>query len=182
MLSQAALVTTAGVTYHLMGREADDTRTLWRGLVRSVICLALFLLSVNVFGSLFQPHRFNSESSAIGSLRTINTSEVTYSSTYTEGFSTTLAALGGAATAIATSSTAGLIDDMLAGGEKNRYTFTYVPGARDTDGKIETYTISARPILDCQGHLPSYFTNQTGVIRMTKENRPATAKDPPLSG
>jgi hypothetical protein len=121
------------------------------------------------------------QASAVGSLRTINTAEFTYSSTYPRGFSPTLPALGPPpGNAETTASAAGLLDDVLAGGRKNGYTFAYLPGPKDSAGRITSYTVVARP-LDGSCGTNSYFTDKSGVIRMTEENRPATAKDPPLS-
>ena len=185
MVSQLALVTIAVVTYYSMEREAGDTRTLMMGFAATAIYGVIFLLGAGLVAILLTEPSPPDQASALGSIRTLNTSEVTYSSTYTQGFSPTLAALGPGPTdtAPSTSPAAGLVDAMLAGGKKGGSTFIYTPGPRGSDGIIQTYTISARPIPDCQGKgLPSYFTDQTGVIRMTNEDRPATVHDPPLAG
>src|SRR5260370_4359266 len=65
------------------------------------------------------------EASAVGSIRPLNTAEVTYASTYPDqGFTCTLANMGPpAGTASATSTTAGLVDAVLASGVKSGYTF-----------------------------------------------------------
>lgn len=184
MASQAALLTTAIIPYYLMGRETGDAQTLVRGLIATVIYLAFFLLGVGFALSMWFHFWSVNQASPVGSLRTINTSEVTYSDTYRQGFSPTLAALGpGPNNALATPSGAELIDNVLASGRKGAYTFTYVAGPRDANGKIETYTVVARPNLECQEvGRNSYFSDQTGVIRLTNENRPATVNDPPLGG
>lgn len=119
-----------------------------------------------------------SQASPVGSLRTINTSEVTYSSTYTTGFSATLAELDGTAT-ISTAESAGLIDSILGGGVKGNYRFVYTPGPKEK-GQITTYTITASPVQG-PGNGNFYFTDQTGVIRMNP-SRPANATDSPLAG
>jgi hypothetical protein len=46
---------------------------------------------------------------------------------------------------------------------------------------IQTYSISARPITRKTGR-NSYFTDQSGVIRATSEDRPATVNDTPIAG
>jgi hypothetical protein len=72
---------------------------------------------------------------------------------------------------------------VLASGQKSHYTFSYTPGPEDVNGKIQSYTISARPSPECQGkRMRSYFTDQSGVIRVTNEDRPATVNDPALAG
>jgi hypothetical protein len=76
---------------------------------------------------------------------------------------------------------AGLIDDVLVGGRKSGYRFDYKPGPVE-HGRIQTYTVTARPIkYGCPGE-GSYYSDQTGEIRETTEDRPATAKDPLVGG
>jgi type IV pilus assembly protein PilA len=184
VLSQAALVAAAIATYYLRGREAGDTRILVMGFGTVAIYLALFWLApavIPLFISI-RPYVAN-QYTVVGSLRTLNTSEITYSSTYTTGFSPTLAALGPAADGSASSPSAlGLIDSSLASGKAGKYMLTFTP-SRDASGNITAYTISARPIIPCQGPgVPSFFTDESGVIRRTDEDRPATVHDPPLAG
>jgi hypothetical protein len=62
-----------------------------------------------------QRHAFASQASAVGSLRTINTAEITYASTYNHGYSSSLATLGpGTEGSPPVESAAGLIDEVLA--------------------------------------------------------------------
>jgi type IV pilus assembly protein PilA len=128
---------------------------------------------------------YNPEASPVGSLRTLNTAEVTYASTFTHGYSSSLAELGpspGGDKGPFTEAHAGLVDKELASGVKNGYTFIYTPGERTASGRIDTYTVSARPIKHGETGTNSFFTGDSGVIRYTTEDRPATAKDPPLAG
>jgi len=116
----------------------------------------------------------------LGSVRTINTAEVTYASTYNTGFSRTLAELGETATGVKESaSRADLIDNELAQGRKKGYAFTYRPGQKDKGGRISTYTLTARP-MKWHKDAVSFFSDETGVIRWTRENRTPTAKDAPV--
>ncbi len=126
-----------------------------------------------------QPSR-EDQASAVGCLRTINTSETAYAGTYKAGYSPTLAALSVPATGTDyNASAAGLIDESLGSGKRNGYVFTYTPGKPDAKGHITNYTVSVRPIKWEKG-VQSFFTDQTGVIRGTRENRAPTAKDPAL--
>lgn len=144
----------------------------------------LFLvMSLGVFsmeGIITAPHAGSNQAAAVGSLLTIDTAEVTYSSTYTKGYSPSLAALDGKPSGEPTAESAELIDEVLGRGEKAGYRFVY-KAAPDADGVIRHYTIVARP-LKHPGGGNSYFTDETGVIRMTTEDRDATATDPPLAG
>jgi type IV pilus assembly protein PilA len=120
------------------------------------------------------------QSSAVGSLRSINTAEVFYDKQYRKGFSPTLISLGVPRDSTKPStSSAGLLDNSLTGGKKNNYVFTYEAGRLDATGKISTYAVSARPA-KWQSGVPSFYTDQTAIIRRTDENRAATAGDPEL--
>lgn len=116
--------------------------------------------------------------SAISDLRALNTAELTYSTTYTGGFSPDLRALGRAAGAQPSQKCAGLIDDELATGLKGGYRFTYIPGPAN-GGWINTYKFSADPVTPEDVDDDAYFTDQTGVIRQEK-GRPAGPTSPPL--
>jgi len=130
-------------------------------------------------------------SSAVGSLRTLNTAEITYSSTFNTGFSANLAYLGpptGGAGPVATA--AGLVDSVLSGltqttanvytSAKSGYAFAYTPGAADTTGRINTYTFEANPITSSTG-TNYYFTDQSGVIRQNSTTT-AQGSDSPIAG
>ncbi len=71
---------------------------------------------------------------------------------------------------------------MLASGAKRGYSFAYMPGPPDKAGHIETYTVVARPMQFGTSGISSFFSDQSGIIRKTDDDRPATAKDPPLGG
>jgi type IV pilus assembly protein PilA len=116
------------------------------------------------------------QASAVGSLRTINTSEVTYASTYPNGFSGNMASLDGNCSP-STASCAGLIDRELASGTKSGYRFTYEPGPL-INGRIDSYSAYADPLGAAGNH---YYTDQSGVIRQNTERR-AGPHDPPLAG
>jgi hypothetical protein len=128
------------------------------------------------------------QAAAVRSLRTINTAMVTYESTYHNGFAPNLAALGPPPNPGAPKScnAAGLIDEMLASGQKKGYIFEYKPGlsvAKPPAGcapGAKSYSISARPMRYGVSGTYSYFTDQSRNIHSTYEDRPATDKDPPL--
>lgn len=120
------------------------------------------------------------QDSAVGSLRSINTAEVYYAKEYGKGYSPTLAALGVPPAGVKPSaSAANLLDNSLTGGKRRNYVFSYKAGKPDASGKINTYAVSARPSKWQKGFW-SFFTDDTGIIRGTDENRAARASDPPL--
>ena len=96
-------------------------------LIELLIVVAIILIIAAIaIPNLLRAKMAANEASAVGSLRTINTSCVEYSTTYGVGFPSSLASLGGTGTA--TSASAGLIDSVLAGGVKSGYTFAFTPG------------------------------------------------------
>ncbi|MGA2629729.1 MAG: hypothetical protein ABSG54_05885 [Terriglobia bacterium] len=146
-------------------------------LVRLGIFFAVVLLAGGVAAQQKSSALSEDEGNALGATRTVNTAEVTYAATYGKGFSPDLLSLGeGPAGAAPSADHAALVAIELAKGKWGNYLFSYKPGAKGKDGKIAAYTLTVRPV-KWQKDQVSYFTDQTGVIRWTKENRPPTAKD-----
>jgi hypothetical protein len=152
------------------------TTLVFAGLTFFVVTGAVGLGAQKASGA---PSKEDQES-AVGSLRSINTAEVYYAKEYGKGYSSTLAALGVPPEGTKPSATAAnLLDNSLTGGVRRNYVFTYKPGGRDADGKINTYAVSARPTKWQKG-VWSFFNDETGIIRGTDENRAAKASDPLL--
>ncbi|MHB8542295.1 MAG: hypothetical protein ACYDCD_15340 [Candidatus Acidiferrales bacterium] len=59
------------------------------------------------------------------------------------------------------------------------YALRYTPGQLDADGNAHAYALIALP--RNYGYR-SFYTDQTGVIRATRDNRPATPQDPAVKG
>jgi hypothetical protein len=70
----------------------------------------------------------------------------------------------------------------LASGKKSDYVFRYNAGAADRRGRIEAYTVTASPVVFGKTGLKNFFTDETGVIRETSQDREATRTDPLLAG
>jgi hypothetical protein len=117
--------------------------------------------------------------SPLGSLRTLNTAEITYAATYTRGFSPNLSSLGPACST-PTVTCAMLIDEVLASGVKYGYRFTYVTGP-PVGGKINTYSINADPVAPEETGGSHYFTDHSGVIRQ-ESTTPAGSNSQPVAG
>ena len=114
-------------------------------------------------------------SSAVGSLRTVNSACVTYRWTYGTGFPTALANLGPAPAA--SSAAADLVDNVLASGTKGGYTFVYTPGPVDADGGIASYTINANPAVSGSTGARYFYTDESAAIRFSLTG-PAGPNDP----
>lgn len=181
---QIVLVCGAINTSYVLQRVTGGKFMLGREILKRALYVGLPLLLVNLIAvpNLLRSRSAAGQASPVGNLRTINTAEITYASTYNAGYSANLASLAPPASGVQPSLTAaGLIDSVLAGGVKNAYRFEYKPGPAE-NGRIDSYTVTARPIKYATCGYNSYFTDESGVIRSTGEDRPATAEDLPLAG
>ena len=155
-------------------------------LIELLIVVAIILIIAAIaIPNLLRSRIAANEASAVGSVRTINTSEVTYASTYSDiGYSSDLASLGpgtSTCTASVSSTAACLIDSVLAGATasttpKSGFFFTYT----DTTGTPSIiYTLAADPAVRGQTGQRSFFSDQSGVIRFNA-SAAASASDKPI--
>jgi len=143
-------------------------------LIELLIVVAIILIIAAIaIPSLLRSKIAANQASAVGSLRTINTVEVAYASTYNTGYSATLADLGGTA---GTSAAAGLIDSVLAGGTKSGYSFVYAASAA-VNNVVNQYTLNANP-LSAQTGTNYYYTDATMVIRVNNTATAGTTDSP----
>lgn len=117
------------------------------------------------------------EANAASALRSITTVQVTYQTTYQQGFSPTLAALGPGSPA--TAAAADLIDAQLASGNRHGYTYNYNPIDADGNGQFEAYTINANPVNPGVTGQKYFFVDMTNVVRYSLGG-PANAASPPI--
>ena len=117
------------------------------------------------------------EASAVGSMRTLNTASVTYSTTY-GGYPHLLSNLAPASPA--TSTSADLVDSVLSGGTKSGYTFTFSAGTTDANSNYLNYSITAAPSSPGVSGQRYFYTDQSGVIR-ADVSATASASSTPLS-
>jgi hypothetical protein len=155
--------------------------SLRRGVFDANLASYAFLaLAAGVFwvGNILHPQP--PKTYPVGTLRTINSAEITYAATFNHGYSASLAALGPSSNGMPSESAADLISGDLAGsGVRSGYRFTYSPGPPDADGRIQTYSVSAAPLQPEWGNY--YYTDQSGVIRQNT-TAPASATDPAIGG
>jgi type IV pilus assembly protein PilA len=135
-------------------------------LIELLIVVAIILIIAAIaIPNLLRARMAANESSAVGSVRSINTAEVMYNSTYpATGFSITLLALGGAPGAACTPAiaTACLIDNVLAAGTKSGYQFK-VTGTAATP--VVTYTVGGSPTTPNQTGIRSFCSFEDAVVR-----------------
>ena len=103
------------------------------------------------------------EASAVASIRAINQAEVSYMATY-GGYAESLANLGGAEPCTKSSTTACIIDESLAAGEKSGYHFVAI-GSNPADGMFQSYFISAAPVVFDRTGKRVFCSSDKSVIR-----------------
>jgi type IV pilus assembly protein PilA len=140
----------------------------------------LLIIAAIAIPNLLRARSAANEASAVGSLRTLNEALATYGQTYHNGYAPDVTSLGPPpAGGQADAHAAGLIDYVLATGQKSGYIFSYTVTEIDENGALTGYKITAEPVLAGSTGQRFFFTDQTGVIRMERD-RPATQESPPL--
>jgi len=159
-------------------------------LIELLIVVAIILIIAAIaIPNLLRSRIAANQASAVGSLRTLNTAEITYATTYNTGYTSTLGDLGppsGTGNPVATA--AGLIDSILSGGSatastsiKSGYQFMYTAAATDASGRVDTYSITATPVTVGTTGTNYYYTDMSGVIRQNS-TAVAASTDSPLAG
>ena len=159
-------------------------------LIELLIVVAIILIIAAIaIPNLLRARMAANESSAVGSLRTINTADATYLSTYGHNFAVDLPTLGGATSTAPTCAAANLVDEVLGGAtqpaSKSGYSFAYTGGTADpgdaTCKSVTTYTVTATPLTYNGTGTRSFFSDQSGVIRGGDDaGAAATVADLPL--
>jgi prepilin-type N-terminal cleavage/methylation domain-containing protein len=140
-------------------------------LIELLIVVAIILIIAAIaIPNLLRARIAANESSAVSSLRTINTAEVSYTTAYPNvGYSAALVNLGpGGATCPAggpTQAAACLVDNVLAGGAKSGYTITETGGAANAQGIVVTYETEATPQAFNQSGVRGFCSIEDAVIR-----------------
>ena len=161
-------------------------------LIELLIVVAIILIIAAIaIPNLLRSRMAANEASAVGSLRTINTAAVTFSSTYSDGFPPTLGVLGGASGVTTATCTASLLIDPTLSGNggtivpalKSGYYFNLNPGtvaispvpAGCTAGFSDGYEAVAYPVAVGTTGQRSFCTDASGVIRFDPTGAQAAA-------
>jgi type IV pilus assembly protein PilA len=127
-------------------------------LIELLIVVAIILIIAAIaIPNLLRSKMAANEASAVGSLRSLNTASVAYSTTYGT-YPPALANLGPSSSPSSTA--ADLVDSVLASGTKSGYTFTFTAGTGNM-----SYSISAAPSTPGVTGQRNFFTDQSDVIR-----------------
>lgn len=184
----ALLVSGIGARYTIRPEPPHGRRPL-RGLGYGLF-FAFFLYAF-LFGIVYGGLRGNwpaaNQASAVGTLGSIHKAATTYEETYANGYPLDRWVL--VPPPVGTTpgcNAAGLLDATRASRQRYGYVFEYWPGPRvETPpfgclAGVQSYTISARPLLYGKTGTTSFFADETGIIRQTSKDRRATADDPPI--
>jgi prepilin-type N-terminal cleavage/methylation domain-containing protein len=149
-------------------------------LIELLIVVAIILIIAAIaIPNLLKSKMAANESSAVGTVRTITTAEVTYSAACPAiGFSATLAELNtGALCAGGTN----IVDNVLGQDPaiKSGYSGAYVAGAA-VGGVVSTYTITNTPLTVGTTGQRQFCSDQTGVVRYTLNGAGCTNASPAL--
>lgn len=149
-------------------------------LIELLIVVAIILtIAAIAIPNMMRARISANETSAVASLRTISTAETTYASTYpTVGYSCSLAELGPppSGTPIS-SSNAGILDDVLATGQKAGYHFAL---NSCTGTPVATYTSSAWPVTLGGTGNRAFCSSTPGVINQSSDGLVATCLSSPV--
>jgi len=162
----------------LLARENNQMRNKQKGfsLIELLIVVAIILIIAAIaIPNLLRAKIAANQASAVGSLRTLNTACIAYSTSYGTfpAALTNLGPIGSSGTASSTSSD--LIDSVLASGTKSGYTFKYTPGSSN-----QSYSVTATPIAVGTTGQSMYYTDQSGVIRVDTSGTGASATSTPI--
>jgi type IV pilus assembly protein PilA len=148
-------------------------------LIELLIVVAIILIIAAIaIPNLLRSRIAANEASAVGSMRTINTAQVTYASTYPSHTNTyaTLAQLAGTSCSPPAETGACLIDNSLAAATaaataKSGYYFTVAVPATIGQG----YDLSGDPATPGSSGVRHFFTDATGVIHYNLSAAATTA-------
>jgi prepilin-type N-terminal cleavage/methylation domain-containing protein len=128
-------------------------------LIELLIVVAIILIIAAIaIPNLMRSKMAANEASAVASTRTLVTAEATYNSTY-QVYTGTLSDLGPAPTTGATSTAAGLIDAVLAGGAKSGYNIALSGGGTG-------FAVQSTPQSASTGNRV-FCTNEDGVLHFS---------------
>ena len=137
-------------------------------LIELLIVVAIILIIAAIaIPNLLRARIAANESSAVASIRTINTAEISYNSAYpTVGFANGLSLLAGSCTGatLPTSTAACLIDSQLGSGSKSGYTFTSTATGSPI---LSSYAAWANPQTQNTTGVRSFCSVSDAVVRYT---------------
>ena len=136
-------------------------------LIELLIVVAIILIIAAIaIPNLLRARIAANEASAVGSTRTIVTTNTQFYTTYGQGFAPAIANLGGATPCAAAYANSCLIDPILTTGAKSGYNFVDVPntGAGTVVAPYTAFEVNATPQNVGSSGQRAFCADQSGVI------------------
>jgi type IV pilus assembly protein PilA len=137
-------------------------------LIELLIVVAIILIIAAIaIPNLLRARIAANESSAVASIRTLNTAQISYNSAYpTVGFAAGLSALSGTSCSPPTSTGACLIDTQLSSGTKSGYSFAMAGASGTPSGSYATW---ANPVTLNSTGVRSFCSVADAVVRYVSQ-------------
>jgi type IV pilus assembly protein PilA len=134
-------------------------------LIELLIVVAIILIIAAIaIPNLMHARMAANEASAVESIKTINTAEITFNSSYpTVGYAPSLSALGGASPCVPSSTSACIVPPDLAAGSKAGYNFTAIGSGGPP---ASSYYAAAIPVTVNRTGIRSFCSFEDGTIRV----------------
>ena len=148
-----------------LGRRGQRGFSLIELLIVVLIILVIAAMSIPSF---LRARIAANESSAVSSVRQINTAEGTYSSSWGAGYAPSLANLGGPPPClVGTAAAACLLDPLLSTGTftKSGYVFAAAGTNPDANGTLNGYEVNATPGNAQTTGVRAFCSDASGVVR-----------------
>jgi type IV pilus assembly protein PilA len=162
-------------------RQSKAQKASGFSLIELLIVVAIILIIAAIAIPNFMRSRMAAnETAAVTNLRTLVTAQVAYNSSYGNGFAPTLLALNG--TGAASCNAAGLIDNVLATGQKTGYLYGMVPGipvvnvpAGCAAPGVTSFMVTATPVAVGTTGQRSFCALENALIRQDPTGAPIAA-------
>ena len=145
-------------------------------LIELLIVLAIILIIAAIaIPSLISVKINANETSAVASIKAIQTAQTSYQTSYpAQGYASSLAVLGGSESCTPSPVTACLLDETLSGGAKAGYNFAVTAG-NPTNGSNTSYVVGAAPASYNRTGLRRFCSTEKSVIRFDANTAGSTA-------
>jgi type IV pilus assembly protein PilA len=149
-------------------------------LIELLIVVAIILIIAAIaIPNLLRARIAANEASAVGSVRTLVTAQISYNTSFpTVGFATPIGSLGGSSCTggtAPTSTSACLIDPVLATGTKSGYTFGTTATAAGSSAILSTFQIWANPLTMNTTGVRTFCAVTDGVVRYVSTSQDSCA-------
>ena len=134
-----------------------------------IVVMIILIISAVAIPNLFRSKIAANESSAVSSIRQINTAQGTYASSWGSGYAPALPNLGGTSAAClagATAANACLVDDLISVPPFTKSGYTFATGGTNLVGGIfNGYEINATAVTVQTTGVRAFCSDATGVIK-----------------